>query len=63
MIYKQHKSKLKKELYLEVVLVLNAKKLEKLTGENDDEQTGINIIERAIEEPLRQIVVLEWRVL
>ena len=32
------------------------KKLEKLSGENDDEQTGINIIERAIEEPLRQIV-------
>ncbi|HKJ78539.1 MAG TPA: TCP-1/cpn60 chaperonin family protein, partial [Prolixibacteraceae bacterium] len=27
-----------------------------LKGENDDEQTGIEIILRAIEEPLRQIV-------
>ena len=39
-----------------VAIVRARKKLEKLTGENDDEQTGINIIERAIEEPLRQIV-------
>lgn len=31
-------------------------KLEKLRGENEDENTGINIIKRAIEEPLRQIV-------
>ena len=30
--------------------------LEGLTGENDDEQTGIEIIRRAVEEPLRQIV-------
>ncbi len=30
--------------------------LKGLKGENDDEQTGISIIERAIEEPLRQIV-------
>jgi chaperonin GroEL len=30
--------------------------LEKLKGENDDETTGILIIKRAIEEPLRQIV-------
>ncbi len=30
--------------------------LEGLKGENDDEQTGIDIIRRAIEEPLRQIV-------
>jgi len=30
--------------------------LEGLTGENDDETTGIEIIKRAIEEPLRQIV-------
>ena len=29
--------------------------LEKLKGENDDETTGIEIIKRAIEEPLRQI--------
>ncbi len=32
------------------------KSLEKLKGDNEDEQTGINIIKRAIEEPLRQIV-------
>ncbi|MEG1553927.1 MAG: chaperonin GroEL [Rikenellaceae bacterium] len=31
-------------------------KLEKLRGDNEDENTGINIIKRAIEEPLRQIV-------
>ena len=30
--------------------------LKKVKGENADEQTGINIVERAIEEPLRQIV-------
>ncbi len=30
--------------------------LDELQGENDDEQTGIEIIKRAIEEPLRQIV-------
>lgn len=30
--------------------------LKKLTGENSDEDTGIAIIKRAIEEPLRQIV-------
>jgi chaperonin GroEL len=30
--------------------------LKDLKGENDDEQTGIEIIKRAIEEPLRQIV-------
>ncbi len=31
--------------------------LENLKGDNDDEQTGIEIIKRAIEEPLRQIVI------
>ncbi|MDO4722474.1 chaperonin GroEL [Porphyromonas circumdentaria] len=30
--------------------------LEKLKGENEDETTGIDIVKRAIEEPLRQIV-------
>lgn len=30
--------------------------LDKIKGENEDEQTGIEIIKRAIEEPLRQIV-------
>jgi len=31
--------------------------LEVLKGENEDEQTGIEIVKRAIEEPLRQIVL------
>lgn len=31
--------------------------LESLSGENADEGTGINIVRRAIEEPLRQIVI------
>ena len=31
-------------------------KLEDLKGENEDETTGIQIVKRAIEEPLRQIV-------
>src|SRR6187551_473879 len=30
--------------------------LDKLKGDNEDESTGINIIKRALEEPLRQIV-------
>ena len=33
-----------------------SKVLEDLKGENDDETTGIEIVKRAIEEPLRQIV-------
>jgi chaperonin GroEL len=37
--------------YLRAIDALNS-----LKGENDDEQTGIEIIKRAIEEPLRQIV-------
>ncbi|MBT3385820.1 MAG: chaperonin GroEL [Prolixibacteraceae bacterium] len=37
--------------YLRAVAVLD-----ELTGDNEDEQTGIEIIKRAIEEPLRQIV-------
>lgn len=32
------------------------KDLDKLTGENEDENTGIAIVKRALEEPLRQIV-------
>ena len=31
--------------------------LESIKGDNDDEQTGIEIVKRAIEEPLRQIVM------
>ena len=37
------------------IRALNA--LKGLKGDNADEQTGINIVERAIEEPLRQIVI------
>ncbi|MBL4667898.1 MAG: chaperonin GroEL [Flavobacteriales bacterium] len=40
-----------------VALVRAEKVLEKLTGENADEDTGIAIVRRAIEEPLRQIIV------
>ncbi len=39
-----------------VALVRTINDLSKLKGENDDEQTGIAIVTRAIEEPLRQIV-------
>ncbi len=39
------------------VMYIRAQKvLESLKGDNEDEQTGIEIIRRAIEEPLRQIV-------
>ena len=39
-----------------VAIVRATDKLAKLKGNNDDEQTGVNIITRALEEPLRQIV-------
>jgi chaperonin GroEL len=39
-----------------VAIVRATEKLSTLKGDNDDEQTGINIITRASEEPLRQIV-------
>ena len=39
-----------------VAIVRATDKLAKLKGDNDDEQTGVNIITRALEEPLRQIV-------
>jgi chaperonin GroEL len=39
-----------------VALVRAASALEGISGENVDETTGINIVARAIEEPLRQIV-------
>ena len=39
-----------------VAIVRATEKLTTLKGDNDDEQTGINIITRAAEEPLRQIV-------
>ncbi|MDA3854501.1 MAG: chaperonin GroEL, partial [Bacteroidales bacterium] len=40
-----------------VALLRAIKALESLVGDNDDESTGIEIIKRAIEEPLRQIVI------
>ncbi len=40
-----------------VAFVRAASSLEGMTGENDDETTGIAIIARSIEEPLRQIAV------
>ena len=39
-----------------VAYIRSIEVLDKIKGENADEQTGINIIRRAIEEPLRQIV-------
>ncbi|MBQ6202683.1 MAG: chaperonin GroEL [Prevotella sp.] len=39
-----------------VTYVRALESLKKVKGDNADEQTGINIVERAIEEPLRQIV-------
>ena len=39
-----------------VALVRAASVLENLKGDNDDETTGVGIVARAIEEPLRQIV-------
>ncbi len=40
-----------------VALIRAEKALDSLTGANDDETTGIAIVRRAIEEPLRQIIV------
>lgn len=39
-----------------VMLIRAIASLDGLTGENEDETTGIEIVKRAIEEPLRQIV-------
>jgi chaperonin GroEL len=39
-----------------VALIRALKSVEKLTGANEDQTTGIRILARAIEEPLRQIV-------
>ena len=39
-----------------VAYIRSIKALEGLKGANDDETTGIEIVKRAIEEPLRQIV-------
>jgi len=40
-----------------VAYVRAIESLEKLKGDNDDETTGIQIVKRAVEEPLRQIVI------
>jgi len=39
-----------------IAYIRTVAELEKLKGENDDESFGINIVKRALEEPLRQIV-------
>ena len=39
-----------------VAYIRSIDSLEKLKGENEDEETGIQIVRRALEEPLRQIV-------
>lgn len=39
-----------------VTYLRSSAELDKMKGENEDEQTGIDIVKRAIEEPLRQIV-------
>ena len=39
-----------------VAFIRTAKALEKLTGDNEDQNVGIRILRRALEEPLRQIV-------
>ena len=39
-----------------VALIRAIKSLDKLKGENQDQDTGIKIVRRAVEEPLRQIV-------
>ena len=39
-----------------VAFIRCLKGLDKVTGKNDDESTGVQIVRRAIEEPLRQIV-------
>ncbi len=40
-----------------VALVRAQSALDKLTGDNDEQNVGINILRRALEEPLRQIVI------
>ncbi len=39
-----------------VGLIRSLEAIEELTGDNDDESTGIAIVRRAVEEPLRQII-------
>ncbi|MFO7574484.1 MAG: chaperonin GroEL [Bacteroidales bacterium] len=44
-----------------VAYIRAIKVLEKLKGDNEDQTTGVEIVKRAIEEPLRQIVVNSGR--
>jgi len=46
-----------------VALIRALKAIEKLTGANEDQTTGIKILARSIEEPLRQIVANAARML
>ena len=39
-----------------VTFIRSIKELDNISGENDDENTGVAIVKRALEEPLRQIV-------
>ena len=39
-----------------VALIRAVAQIAKLEGDNDDQNVGINILKRAVEEPLRQIV-------
>ena len=39
-----------------IALIRSVDSLDKLKGENEDEMTGISIVKRAVEEPLRQII-------
>ena len=39
-----------------VALIRTIKAIDKVKGENEDENTGVAIVKRAVEEPLRQIV-------
>jgi chaperonin GroEL (HSP60 family) len=54
----QQGQQLKKELFPVVVSPISGQLnlLQKLKGENEDQNTGIAIVRRAIEEPLRIIV-------
>ena len=39
-----------------IALIRSVDSLEKLKGDNEDETTGVSIVKRAVEEPLRQII-------
>ena len=43
-----------------IALIRSLDAIAKLIGDNDDETTGIAIVRRAVEEPLRQIIANCW---